>query len=706
MREITQLTTDWLIDQINKPSTSTKVSGSLSASRDAYQAARSVIAEHAMRHGVDVERYAQNGFLGGFGKTLLRMLLSGAALSAVGNMTPAGDSTPGTHTLSENPQNPHWEGDKHPRYTSGQAQGKGGQFSPKPIHEDQKRPQQPTPAEDSDTKQREREALAKLQAWKDSRKQAETSSSEQQPGQTTTQKMFARHSAGETTDESGERSLLLHWANQARDHIKSEQDFQNFVGRFQVAREEGVRLGHNPEPIWKMMEEFKRDSQANTGGEGSSGVSQRLPAPPAPSGSAGGAMVRRAVPGASVPHTGAPSAAQPGTTSAAVRPSPPLSQLMANPAAAARRAAAPPRMTQKPLIGPDAGTHVPDRPKLPPPVVKPQATLPAPPEAGNRHELQTTTDAFGDPVVMQDADRAIHDSSGVKKRLDEYRQRQAAKRKTESELSFDTAELSKQDADSGEVEYPGPAISKEPFSEYRWDEKKNKKVVTSFDEPAWKEAVKKRSNAMKKWRRWTASRPDPAIEAVRSIAEEHELVPEELHAAVKERAMMDSGHQFDQEREDAKSYLRGIFGGSTKARQMRDKGGDHLGYDFDNYASEFASMYPGVAGLADSGSSLGTEQLMFELLQEGVTQNPLNDREYVSRVASELAEQWRDQPTHSLPAPPPPLPVDGEDVVPFSRDTLIADVKRILALHRSPSSRTLLDKTVGPVVNFTMESME
>lgn len=677
MREITQLTTDWLIDQINKPSTSTKVSGSLSASRDAYQAARSVIAEHAMRHGVDVERYAQNGFLGGFGKTLLRMLLSGAALSAVGNMTPAGDSTPGTHTLSENPQNPHWEGDKHPRYTSGQAQGKGGQFSPKPIHEDQKRPQQPTPAEDSDTKQREREALAKLQAWKDSRKQAETSSSGQQPGPTATQKMFARHSAGETTDESGERSLLLHWANQARDHIKNEQDFQNFVGRFQVAREEGVRLGHNPEPIWKMMEEFKRDSQANTGGEGSSGVSQRLPAPPAPSGSAGGAMVRRAVPGASVPHTGASGTTQPGTTSAAVRPSPPLSQLMANPAAAARRAAAPPRMTQKPLIGSDAGTHVPNRPKLLPPVVKPQNTLPSPPAP-----QKSNAEIFKNPAY-------------------EERKRKAEEERRNPELAFNVKDIEKQDtASTEEPEHPGPVVSQKQFETH---DDAGKRI--GFDEPALIAARKEREKKARAYRKWQKSQKDP-MAALNEVALEHEIAPDELHAAVKERAMMDSGHQFDQEREDAKSYLRGIFGGSTKAKRMRDKGGDHLGYDFDNYASEFASMYPGVAGLADSGSSLGTEQLMFELLQEGVTQNPLDDREYVSRVASELAEQWRDQPTHYLPAPPPPLPVDGEDVVPFSRDTLIADVKRILARRRSPSSRTLLDKTVGPVVNFTMESME
>jgi hypothetical protein len=332
-----------------------------------HAAVRSGVERYVMsRLDIEPEQYAARR--GGFGRTLLNMALAGLALSMNGGPAQVGGAASGgaTNTLSENPQNAGWQGDQHPRYTGGQAQGKGGQFAPKPVKADDKkpatsmdlppgaktpRPKQDGPANDPKTTQFLKSMWSKQPEQKSEQKPTgfnhETSSVKDyvddyiggkakfddsdigrqyqqfqvnngpeieaelnrrmndkghpvagdaaatppahSPGEPPApsnhiDRLWSQHEEGTQHNENGERSLLLAWANEAKKvgYLKDRNDFQNFIGHFQTAREKSQVMGKAA-----FTEMIKELGGRNASGNERSGAAAGIPAPPGPLNAAG-----------------------------------------------------------------------------------------------------------------------------------------------------------------------------------------------------------------------------------------------------------------------------------------------------------------------------------------------------------------------------------------------------------------------------------
>jgi hypothetical protein len=262
-----------------------------------------------------------------------------------------------------------------------------------------------------------------------------------------------------------------------------------------------------------------------------------------------------------------------------------------------------------------------------------------------------------DPPVRQSRKAAWEQHlQGMAQQVAEKKESAKAEKKQAKELakatSFNPAELETPMAD--DVEPAGEAPKEEDFDSAKDYEKAVEKHNRSTG--AKQATIKKRANA----------------DLIPEIAGQNDLNHDDLRAAVDEEiAMLLPYHN---RREEARKYISKMGWNSRRIDQAEDRGIDSSSTQFDQVASEWAGMFPEIAG-SDESEWVAK---MWDLSREGAQDPPsASDEDLVNRVAKRLSESG----PSSSPAEEEGFeyadagPVSGEvgdvDYTPFHRKSVV-----------------------------------
>jgi hypothetical protein len=175
-----------------------------------------------------------------------------------------------------------------------------------------------------------------------------------------------------------------------------------------------------------------------------------------------------------------------------------------------------------------------------------------------------------------------------------------------------------------------------------------------------------------------------AKSVVPEIATEYELDHSELESAVNDAIAMESeGHK---RQEEARKYVTDRGYNAGRINRNEDAGKDHSSTSLDEFASEWAGLYPEIAG---SDESQWVDR-MWNLAKAGKQDAPSSgDEGFVRKVAERLHES-RGQNSSPFPADSGsdsesdsnPSPIHGQigdvDFTPFSRRSLVDSLNMIV----------------------------
>jgi hypothetical protein len=221
-------------------------------------------------------------------------------------------------------------------------------------------------------------------------------------------------------------------------------------------------------------------------------------------------------------------------------------------------------------------------------------------------------------------------------------------------VSFNPAELETPMAD--DIEPAGEAPKEDDFASQKEYEKALEKHNRSAG--AKQGGIKRRVNA----------------NLIPEIAGEHDLNHDDLRAAVDDEIAMSL--PYHKRKEEARQYISKMGWNSRRIDQAEDRGVDSSSTQFDDVASEWAGLFPEIAG-SDESEWVAK---MWELSKEGAQPAPsAGDEDLVRRVAQRLADSQGQSGGFSSPADEGDeegfiesnYNPDDPDATPFSRSAVI-----------------------------------
>jgi hypothetical protein len=232
-----------------------------------------------------------------------------------------------------------------------------------------------------------------------------------------------------------------------------------------------------------------------------------------------------------------------------------------------------------------------------------------------------------DPPVRQSRKAAWEKTlQGVSEMITEKKESAKAEKKQAKEfeqaISFNPAEL---EAESSQMIDDFEDIGEAP-KQYDFESQKE-----------YEAALEKHNRA--KGAQQATIKKRAAAQVLPTIAEKNDLSHAELEQAVNEEIAMSL--PYHKQREAARKYLTtkadgGKSGWSAgRVNRIEDSGGDSDKSKFDEIASEWAGMFPEIAG-SDESEWVAK---MWDLIKEGPQDPPsAGDEDFVSRVANRLVE--------------------------------------------------------------------
>jgi hypothetical protein len=229
------------------------------------------------------------------------------------------------------------------------------------------------------------------------------------------------------------------------------------------------------------------------------------------------------------------------------------------------------------------------------------------------------------------------------------KERQKQQKELEKATSFDPDELDDSESMADDKEFNIPKPKEEDFQTPRHLAKvrrwRSQRPMSNGpgDEAAiakWKlQEPQSFESAMKEWNRrkgahQAAITKKIAKNVVPEVATENELDPAELQAAVDDEiAALLPQHK---RQEEARKYVSEMGFHAGRLNRMEDSGRDHSSTNMDEQASEWAGLFPEIAG-TDEGKWV---EKMWDLSKQGVQDPPsAGDEDLVRRVAQRIMEQ-------------------------------------------------------------------
>jgi len=245
-------------------------------------------------------------------------------------------------------------------------------------------------------------------------------------------------------------------------------------------------------------------------------------------------------------------------------------------------------------------------------------------------------------------------------------QQKKAAQQQEQATSFNPAELSQSDSDSNLIsgEDSSPFDDKPKPDDFK-REKDYQRALKAWN----REKGAKKASVSKKI----------AKSVVPSIALEYELSEDELSSAVNDAIAMES--EGLKRQEDARKYVVARGYNAGRINKNEDSGTDHSSTALDEFASEWAGLFPEVAG---SDESQWVDK-MWNLAKAGPVEAPSSgDEDFVRKVAERLHES-RGQNSSPFPDDSESgsfAPIHGQigdvDFTPFSRRSLVDSLNLIV----------------------------
>jgi hypothetical protein len=216
--------------------------------------------------------------------------------------------------------------------------------------------------------------------------------------------------------------------------------------------------------------------------------------------------------------------------------------------------------------------------------------------------------------------------------------------------------------------------------------------ASSFDSKPNPEDFKREKDyqrALKAWNREKGAKKASvskkiAKSVVPSVALEYELSEDELSSAVNDAIAMES--EGLKRQEEARKYVVARGYNAGRINKNEDSGIDHSSTSLDEFASEWAGLFPEVAGNDESQ----WVDRMWNLAKAGPVEAPsAGDEDFVRKVAERLHES-RGQNSSPFPADSgsdsgsdsSPGPIHGQvgdvDFTPFSRRSLVDSLNLIV----------------------------